>query len=285
MVMATGWGSAITEAARRLTAAGVDSPRVDAELIAAHVAGVTRGRLVLAPDPDDRQLLCFTGFVERRARREPLQHVLGTAAFWRGELSVGPGVFVPRPETELVVEWTLAALRPVVRPVVVDLCAGSGAIGHAILGERPDAALYAVERHDEALVWLRHNMKKTTAVIVAEDAGAPNTLRELNGLVDAVVSNPPYVPSGAAAGMSPEVAADPPTALYSGPDGLDLLRRLVPRAAALLRPGGVFAVEHDDTHRDAVPDLLRRHGFTEVVAHRDLADRPRFCTGRRAAQQ
>ena len=275
------WGELVRAAAARLTEAGVDSPRVDAELLAASVAGVDRSRLLIAPVPDSGQVARFAELVERRANRRPVQHLVGSAGFWRGDLAVGPGVFVPRPETELLVEWALAQLVTIAAPVVADLCAGSGAIGHAVVTERPDATVYLVEKYPEAAVWLRRNMSDTVSIIVEGDATSPQTLSGRDGACDAVLSNPPYVPSGVAPELSPEVTADPPTALVGGADGLTVIRPLVPRAARLLRPGGIVAIEHDDTHAEAVPDLLRQEGFTEVAEHHDLTGRPRFATGRK----
>ncbi|MGH8881197.1 MAG: peptide chain release factor N(5)-glutamine methyltransferase [Stackebrandtia sp.] len=275
------WNAAVRSATARLRDAGVDSPRVDAELLAAYTAGVSRSGLWTAGSPGADELARFAELVARRVARQPLQHIVGTAAFWRGELAVGPGVFVPRPETELLVEWALRRLAQVRSPVVVDLCAGSGAIGHAVATERRDATVYVVEQQPEALVWLRRNMTGTSATIVEGDATSPSTLANRDGVCDAVLSNPPYVPRGAAESVSPEVAADPATALYAGSDGLDVIRPLIPRAATLLRPGGVVGIEHDDSHGDTVGDLLRRAGFTDVAAHRDLAGRPRFATGRK----
>ncbi|MGH6913090.1 MAG: N5-glutamine methyltransferase family protein, partial [Stackebrandtia sp.] len=213
------------------------------------------------------------------ARRRPLQHLTGSAGFWRFDLAVGPGVFIPRPETELLAEWALRSLQGVERPTAVDLCAGSGAIAKAILCDRPDATVYAVEADDAAAAWLRRNLADTSAAVVRGDAVAGETLAELDGTCDAVLSNPPYVPTHVVTG--PEVAADPPSAVYAGADGLDVIRPLAPRCAALLRPGGVVAIEHDETHGQAVVALLRSAGLVDVADHRDLAGRPRFATARR----
>jgi release factor glutamine methyltransferase len=173
----------------------------------------------------------------------------------------------------------------VAAPVVADLCAGSGAIGHAVATERPDATVYLVERYAEALSWLRRNMSDTVSIIVEGDATLPDTMAACNGTCDAVLSNPPYIPLPAAAGMSPEVEADPATALYGGADGLEVIRPLILRARELLRPGGVVGIEHDDTHGRIVPELLREAGFDEVAEHHDLAGRHRFATGRRPVPQ
>ncbi len=271
----------IADAAVRLASAGVASPRVDAELLAAHVLGVPRGRLLLVDDVPPAARTRYAELVARRADRVPLQHLTGYAHFYGLDLAVGPGVFVPRPETELLVEWALTNLAG---DVVVDLCAGSGAIGLAVASTRRDARVWAVERDPAALAWLRRNTDALGAglTVVAGDATDGGVLADLDGRVDLVLSNPPYVPTSAT--LPVEVAAhDPAVALYGGPDGLAVIRPLLVRAAALLRPGGLLAMEHDDGHGDALADLLRSGGdWTEVVDHADLAGRPRFVTARRA---
>ncbi len=197
---------------------------------------------------------------------------------------VGAGGFIPRPETEVLVEWGLAGLPP--DSLVVDLCAGTGAIGLAVAHERPDATVYAVERHPAALRWLHRNAADRQiagdrpVTVVAGDAVAADVLTGLNGRVDLVLANPPYVPTGVV--VPPEVADhDPESAVYAGADGLAVIRPLVHRAAGLLAPGGRLGVEHDDSHAEAVPDLLTRAGWTDVADHPDLAGRPRFATARR----
>ncbi|MFD0560490.1 release factor glutamine methyltransferase [Stackebrandtia endophytica] len=275
--MAATWARLITEAAAEFAEAGIDAARNDAEWLAAEVAGVSRGRLLVADPPDASARDRFAALVARRVAREPLQHILGSAPFWRRDLAVGPGVFIPRPETELLVEWALSELAGQERPVVVDLCAGSGAIASAVATERPDATIYAVERHEAAAMWTSRNL--TGGTVVVADATDPATLAELDGTVDAVLSNPPYVPLGT--GVEPEVAADPETAVFGGADGLAVIRPLVQRIRTLLTPGGFTAVEHDDTHGEVVPELLNAAGFVEVAAHRDLVGRPRFATGRK----
>ncbi len=273
----SGWRELLADAARDLAQADVASPRNDAEWIAVAASGVPRSRLIIADEPDLVVRERFAAMVARRAQREPLQHIVGTAPFWRRELAVGPGVFVPRPETELLVEWALRELVDRNDPVVVDLCAGSGAIGTAVVTERADAVVYAVEADETAATWLRRNLRDGTVVVA--DATAPTTLSHLDGAVDLVVSNPPYVPTGVE--VPAEVHADPPMAVFGGGDGMDVIRPLVTRIATLLAPGGVTAIEHDDTHGETVPQLLREAGFEDVAAHRDLAGRPRFATGRR----
>lgn len=281
---------AITAGAERLAAAGVDSARVDAELLAAHVLGIERSRLPMVPLVDPDLIDRFDRLVERRATREPLQHITGRAHLGPIEVQVGPGVFVPRPETELLHAWALAYLQtlPTGRaPVVVDLCTGSGALALAIAHDRPDAQVYAVEASTEALAWARRNAEERTAAgdtpitLVHGDAGAAELLAGLDGTVDVVVTNPPYVPAGAEVAV--EVARhDPPEAVFAGADGLDVIRPMVFTIARLLRIGGAVGVEHDDTNGTAVAELFRaRRVFGEVAEHPDLAGRPRFVVARR----
>jgi release factor glutamine methyltransferase len=213
----------------------------------------------------------------------PLQHLTGTVGFARFELAVGPGAFVPRPETELLAQWAVGTGGG----VVIDLGSGTGALALAIAHELPTARVYAVERSPAALRWLRRNAADRAAAgdrpveVVAGDATDPAVLAELDGTVDLVVCNPPYVPGGVP--VPPEVADhDPPEAVFGGPDGLAVIRPVIARAAALLRPGGWFGLEHDESHADAVAGLLR-DAFTRIADHRDLAGRPRYVTAARVA--
>ena len=279
---------AVLEAERVLAAAGVASPRVDAELLAAHVVGVPRGRLMMVPLVDEPVLERYRALVTRRAAREPLQHLLGTAVLGPVAVAVGPGVFTPRPETELLLEWGLKAIADVTSPLVVDLCTGSGALALAVAASRPDATVHAVEADPGALSWAARNIAAhadaggTPVVLHAADVRWPDLLPELETRVDLVLCNPPYVPDGTP--VPPEVADfDPPGAVFGGPDGLEIIRAVVTASAALLRHGGGLAIEHDDTHADAVPALLRRRRvLTDVQEHTDLAGRPRFASARRA---
>jgi release factor glutamine methyltransferase len=280
---------AILEAERVLGDAGVESPRVDAELIAAHVLGVERGRLPMVPLVDPPVVDAIGQLVGRRAKHVPLQHLTGWAAMGEITVGVGPGVFVPRPETELLLEWGLARLRDVRRPVVVDLCTGSAALALAVANARPDAVVHAVEMDGVALAWARQNAEvraqagDTPIRLYAGDVTEPTLFADLDGSVHLVLCNPPYVPDGTP--VPPEVAEhDPAVAVFAGPDGLTVIRPVVTLAARLLTLGGGVAIEHDDTHQDAVPALLRtRRVLTDVTDHLDLAGRPRFSTALRTA--
>jgi release factor glutamine methyltransferase len=270
------------EAERILADAGVPSPRVDAELIAAHVLDVPRGKLLLTPMVDRQVVDAIAGLVRERAKRVPLQHLLGWAVLGPVTVHVGPGVFVPRPETELMFEWGLGVLAGRTAPVVVDLCTGSGALALAVATARPDAVVHAVEVDSTALAWARRNLGDSTVRLHAGDVTDPILLTELDAQVDLVLCNPPYVPVGTP--VPPEVGQhDPFTAVFAGADGLTVIRHVVNLAARLLRPGGAVAIEHDDTQGDAVPALLAtRKVLTRVEDHRDLSRRPRFATALRA---
>ncbi|MGH3766366.1 MAG: peptide chain release factor N(5)-glutamine methyltransferase [Pseudonocardiaceae bacterium] len=278
---------AVLEAERVLTGAGVASPRVDAELLAAHVLGVPRGRLPMVPLVDSSIVDALRLLVSQRAERVPLQHLTGTAALGTLEVAVGPGVFIPRPESEVLLSWGLAALEGVEQPLVVDLCTGSGALALAVAHARPDAQVHAVERDPVALSWARRNADAqaaagdTPVTLYTGDVADPALLAALEGMAHLVLCNPPYVPEGAA--LPPEVALhDPPGAVFAGPDGLAVIRDVVRTGTRLLREGGSIAIEHDDSHAVAVPALLgARRVLIDVADHVDLAGRPRFATARR----
>jgi len=276
---------AIDAATRRLEAAGVPSPRVDAELLAAHVLLLGRGELAaralaggLIDDPD---ATAFSELIVRRAAREPLQHLTGIAHFRSLTLRVGPGVFVPRPETELVAQFAIDALAAVAasEPLAVDLGTGSGAIAIALATEVPHSRVVAVELSPDALVWARQNASASAArnlTLVLGDLAT--ALPELDGRVDVVVSNPPYIPTGAVP-RDPEVRLhDPELALYGGGDGLDAVRALDATALRLLRPGGTLVIEHGELQGEAVAGLLRASGWRTVATHPDLTGRPRATT-------
>jgi release factor glutamine methyltransferase len=269
----------LAQASAVLAAAGVASPQVDAALLAEECTGVPRGRLGEVDDPGER----FWQLVGRRAAREPVQHLLGRAWFRHTELAVGPGVFVPRPETELVAGAAIAQAQRRATdggvPVVVDLGTGSGAIALAVSTEVPGAVVHAVEREAPALAWAARNLAGTGVHLHAGDLAT--ALPQLDGTVDVVVSNPPYIPPDALP-RDPEVRDhDPSPALYgAGADGLGTVRAVVDRARALLRPGGLLVVEHADSQGEAVCALLV-DGWQDVADHRDLAGRPRYTTAHR----
>ena len=269
---------AVRAAAGELAAAGVPSPRFDAEELAAFSLGVERRDLWRAPAVGPE----FVSYVRRRVAREPLQHITGRAHFRHLTLAVGPGVFVPRPETEVVVDAVLAALRGASSPVVVDLGTGSGAIALAVAHEVPGARVHAVEADPAAHAWAARNAGGTTVDLRLGDMA--DAFPDLDGEVDVVVSNPPYIPVGAVV-RDPEVAThDPALALWSGADGLDAVRVVERVAARLLRPGGTVVVEHADLQGESAPAVFAATGrWTGVADHRDLADRDRYLTARRAA--
>jgi len=270
-------------AVERLGAAGVASPAHDADELLAHVLGTDRGRLTLVDALTPEQATTYDGLVARRAAREPLQHLTGTAAFRYVELAVGPGVFVPRPETELLAGWAVDRAReagPGV--VVVDLCTGSGAIAKAVATEVPDATVHAVELDEGAHAWAVRNLAGTGVDLRLGDLATE--LGELTGLVDVISCNPPYVPLTAWESVAAEARDhDPHLALFSGVDGLDAIRVLERRAAALLRPGGVVGFEHADVQGESAPAVFTAAGrWREVRDHVDLAGRARYTTARLA---
>lgn len=270
------------QAAQRLRDAGVASPGWDADELLAHVLGTTRGRLLTLGDVPDELAERYAALIERRAAREPLQHLTGTAAFRHVELAVGPGVFVPRPETELLAGWAIERALRVEEPVVVDLCTGSGAIARAIADEVPGARVYAVELDESAHDWAARNLAGTGVELRLGDM--KDAFDDLAGTVDVVTCNPPYIPLDAWESVALEARDhDPQLALFSGGDGLDAMRVLERRAAVLLAPGGVVGAEHADAQGDSAPAVFAATGrWREVTDHLDLAGRPRFVTARLA---
>jgi release factor glutamine methyltransferase len=278
---------AIQTAADTLAAAGIDSARTDAELLAAHVAGTDRGRLMLIDDPGETFHRTFDALIAARAQRVPLQHLVGTAAFGPLTLAVGPGVFIPRPETESLLEWAMNFIdtqKLSESPVIVDLCTGSGALALALAAHRPDARVLAIDDSETALQYTRRNAAGTQVEVLAADVTTPGLLPELDGRVDLLVANPPYIPAGAE--LDPEVADhDPAHALFGGADGMEVIGPIVRLAARWLRDGAGCAVEHDDTtSRQTVAMFTDDGSFTSVLPHRDLVGRPRFVTAIRVGR-
>jgi len=284
-------GTAVRGAAARLAAAGVASPRVDAELLAGHATGRNRSALAAAvltgAELTATEVELFEALVTRRAARVPLQHLTGTAGFRRLRLAVGPGVFVPRPETELLAGWAVdtarATLAATGSALVADLCSGSGAIAAAVADEVPAARVIAVELDPGAHPWAVRNLVGTGVELLLADATELAALRpDLAGAVDVVVANPPYIPLDAWESVTPEVRDhDPALALWGGADGLDVVRGIVSCAALLLRPGASIGLEHADAQGGAVPAMLAAGPWTHVRDHPDLAGRARYTTARR----
>jgi release factor glutamine methyltransferase len=272
----------VRRASEELARGGVASPRHDAETLLAYVLGVSRARLLLVDDVAVEQERAYDALVTRRAARVPLQHLTGRAPFRHLDLAVGPGVFVPRPETEAVAGWAIDVLATLAdEPVAVDLCTGSGAIAASLAFEVPKARVYAVELDPDAHAWAARNLAGTSVDLVLGDAAT--AFPELSGTVDLVVANPPYIPLDAYASVEQEVRDhDPALALWSGTDGLDAIRMVERTAARLLRGGGVVVVEHADVQGESAPAVFARTGsWTMVRDHPDLAGRPRFVTARR----
>lgn len=284
--------AAVRSASDRLAAAGIDSAQHDASALAAHVLGVRRGELPGVSDLSPRDAARYAELVARRERREPLQHLLGRTGFRYLELAVGPGTFVPRPETETVVQWAVDALRKaaLAQPLVVDLCTGPGTIALAVANEVPDARVHAVERDPGALVWAERNADERAAagdaVVSLHLGDITDALHDLDGIVDLVLSNPPYVATDEHHLVDPEVKDhDPPMALWAGDDGLDIIRLVESVARRLLRSGGRIAVEHSDRQGDSAPEVFRAAGcWADVEDHRDLTGRDRFVTATRLAR-
>ncbi|WP_046470125.1 peptide chain release factor N(5)-glutamine methyltransferase [Allosalinactinospora lopnorensis] len=276
----------VARATLRLAEAGVPSPRTDAEELAAFVHGVRRGELHNVADADFDAL--YWECVARRAAREPLQHITGRAYFRYLELQIGPGVFVPRPETEIMVGWAIDTLRAmdVADPLVVDLGTGSGAIAISIAQEVPRSRVHAVESDPEALIWAKRNIDASVHGdrVTARQADMRTALTELDGRVDLLITNPPYVPTADAAQIPPEVRYhDPAPALWAGRDGLNMIRELERVGRRLLRPSGAMAVEHGDGQGIDIPPLFPEEaGWRDVRNRKDLAHRDRFVVMRRA---
>jgi len=306
------------DAEHRLNAVRIPSPSVDAAELVAFALGTTRNRLFLQDAVTPDQKVRVEQLLARRLSRVPLQHILGTAGFRHIEVAVGPGVFIPRPETELVTEAGVRelALQSAGERIAVDLCAGSGAIAISLAIESPDSRVYAVELSDDAIGWTRRNVQtyqgaidsKGSRVEVIHDdattvADAGSALARLAGQVAVVVTNPPYIPD-AMIPREPEVRDhEPGMALYGGSDGLDVVRGVLRTAAILLRPGGLLAIEHADVQGKAagahgVPGLAAdfrvdehlstvlnipsgRPAFTSIADRIDLNGLPRFTLARR----
>lgn len=276
----------VRSAAERLATAGVPDPLVDAELLMAHVQGIGRGEvqaaIVRGDTVGEKEIETLDALIARRANREPLQHLTGTAPFRHLELAVGPGVFVPRPETETVAQFAIDALLNDASPapIGVDLCTGSGAIALSMATEVPHARIFAVELSPDAHRWAARNTAAAENLTLVR-ADLSDSLHELDGMASVVISNPPYVPDDAIP-RDPEVRLfDPALALYGGEDGLDVIRALSLRALQLLRSGGLLVIEHGELQGEAIRTLLVTDGWRAPATHRDLTQRDRATTALR----
>ncbi len=294
----------LVDAQRRLANAGIDSAAAETSELLAHVLGVQRSRLFMHDNIDEDDRVAFEKLLAKRLNRIPLQHITGTAAFRRIELNVGPGVFIPRPETELVAEAAIRFLRECENPIAVDLCAGSGAIALSLAIEVPGAQVVGIELSPDAFAWLEQNVKRFESEVSVEvhqlDATdfTASVFTKLAGACDVVTCNPPYIPVDMIP-RDPEVRNhEPAMALYGGVDGLEVVRGIAKTAAMLLKPGGLLVVEHADVQgpeagEASVVNVLKQARldaelatfiagvpgellFTGVSDRSDFNQRPRF---------
>jgi release factor glutamine methyltransferase len=271
----------LSDASSKLLEAGVTSAKVDAELLASHTLGITRSDLALLVATNQEfpaaELASFEIALARRVSREPLQHITGIAPFRHLEILVGPGVFTPRPETEQLVSYALEKISGKQKPLIVDLCSGSGAIAISLATEVAGSQVFAVELSNEAFAFLLQNAARnglSQANLRNEDL--QHSLTELDGLVDLVISNPPYIPNDAIPIDLEVQLHEPSMSLYGGVDGLDVVRQISVRAMELLKPGGVLVMEHADTQSRAIGELLLAEGWLQVEARADLAGKDRM---------
>jgi release factor glutamine methyltransferase len=276
--------AAIELASKKFELAGIESFQADAEILLGFVIDLSRGELqvkaITGDSISEAEETKFLELVEKRSERFPLQHLTGVAYFRQLELKVGPGVFVPRFETETVTQLAVDALKavPSENPIAVDLATGSGAIAISLAVEVPNARVFAVELSEEALVYTRQNFAKYAPEATLVQGDLADAFPELNGQVDVLVSNPPYIPDDMIP-IYPEVHLhDPSLALYGGADGLDLVRKVEASAKRLLREGGALVIEHADMQGDAIRELILSLGWRQCSTHKDLSGRDRATT-------
>lgn len=277
----------LNQISARFADAGIESHQADAELIVGHALALTRGE-VLASAIARRELTAseietIEALIARREAREPLQHITGVAHFRNLELVVGPGVFIPRPETEFVAQLAIDAARASVsdtspNPLAVDLGTGSGAIALSIATEVPDSRVFAIEKSEDAFPYTQRNFAALapTATLVKGDLA--NAFEDLNGTVSVVVSNPPYIPTDAIPRDLEVRLHDPELALYGGLDGMSVIRFVSSTARKLLSEGGMLIIEHADSQAPQVSQLLLADGWLEIKSHQDLTGRDRAVT-------
>ncbi|MCI1635410.1 MAG: peptide chain release factor N(5)-glutamine methyltransferase [Bifidobacterium sp.] len=297
----------------QLLSAGIDTPEHDARMLVSEAFSMSLADLRMAeilnktvvdmmpvsapelsstaaaaPITPQKLLNDLSSQVVRRMQREPLQLIQGHTWFRYIDVQVGPGVFIPRPETESLVQSGIDWIQQqhIVKPRIVDLCAGSGVIGLSLCKELPKAQVWAVERSPAASVWTAKNrdalidnagISPTQYQLALADATDSATLDELDGSIDMVISNPPYIPEDNAPTQPEVVDWDPAMALYGGSaDGLRIPAAIIRRASSFLHQGGVLLMEHDITQAKALCDQARQHGFTHARTADDLTGRPRF---------
>jgi release factor glutamine methyltransferase len=278
------FSAAIELGSRNFEQAGIESFLADAEILLAFVLNLSRGELqvkaITGETLSPSQEVTFLELIRKRAERFPLQHLTGVAYFRQLELKVGPGVFVPRFETEGVTQLAVDALKavPVENPIAVDLATGSGAIALSLATEVPNAQVFAIELSEDALEYTRANFARYAPQATLVQGDLVEAFPELDGLVDVLVSNPPYIPDEMIP-IYPEVHLhDPALALYGGADGLDIVRKVEAAAKRLLRPGGALIIEHADMQGDDIRELILGLGWRQCVTHKDLAGRDRATT-------
>ena len=271
----------LSEASSKLSLAGVTSAKVDAELLACFCINISRSDLQLLVATNQvfpsESLERFESALARRIAREPLQHITGTAPFRHLELMVGPGVFTPRPETEQVVGFALEKMLGIPNPLIVDLCSGSGAIAISCATEISGSNVFAVELSEDAFEYLVRNAKNYgLGEENLKNQDLQFCLPELDGQVDLVISNPPYIPDDAIPVDLEVQLHEPSMSLYGGVDGLDVVRQISTRAMKLLKSGGLLVMEHADTQSNAIGKLLLDKGWLGIEARADLAGKERM---------
>lgn len=289
--------SVLVDIELRLKNANVSSPRFDAESLVAFVLNTSRNRVGLISEISDEQYREIEKLVEKRVRRIPLQHLIGEQGFRHLVLRVGPGVFIPRPETEILVESVIRYIKDKnqERVLVVDYCSGSGAIALSIAKECANVEVFAIEKSVEAFKYLEANYlkykeeinshKSKVHLINADINDEINELNTLIGQIDVVVSNPPYIPENMVPKEIEVKDHDPALALYGGKDGLEIVRIVIDKSQKLLKKGGLVAIEHSDLQGNpeqelSVPYLLKTsNSFEKIEDRKDLNALPRYCVG------